>query len=942
MYSSYNSSSNNPNGDYSSTDSLNPTPLRDENTPPAPIAPQNRRRGSSMNMLLSTFGIRPNNTGSNNNNNNTIQAPHSHSSLNVELTPQTTNNVTNSGLASPNNLSSNNLPLNIPNSHNNNNNINNNLNARSLERAHLHNNHHRLHSHVYSSSNPALTSSSLGSSSDIPRAMTPTTMGNVAPGNPFNVNPSSVISNSSALNLSRTDTHGRMTPLNNYGTNTSIQINENQSAIPFTRPNYSNINSTDSNSPNPFRSVSNPTSPPRNRTNSSSSNPTNDNNNNINTGRSRSRTNVSHNNNNSTIVQSPIPVSNAPTSPSIIAPIAARRNVSQNSRNNSNNPIIISDDEQAAPRSNQLTHTASTSGAPVGASSPVDPTPFPSSHTQQIVETPFGIITAASDSPLEPSYTETSSLRRTATADSDLIHRTNTTDEVYRLGTELENTNTPVNRPSDDSNNNNNYNNASRNNINHTESRRNQITHDNTGHSIASDEVDTEMLDLNEESRDTATTHSNHSSSHHRPLPPTIPSGEIVSATRQSHSSNTHHNNNASSSNHNTPNNNITSSGRTSRTTTHSNRSHSHAPVNNDMNSQLPISISLTNDHGPSTNNNHRSQSPSRASTSLNLFATKDNPASLKNLRHFINGPNQDDPEKMIHLDLPANQIDSLDIDADTLRSRKNKYGLFSLRLTPFIDSHSSTSHAGLFFDPVIRSAGGGSQLVIGRYTERVREAISKIPEQFHPVVFKSKVVSRTHGCFKVDSKGNWFIKDVKSSSGTFLNHQRLSPASALSKDIILHDGDILQLGMDFRGGTEEIYRCVKMRVELNKSWKRKANAFNKEAIQRMKNLQKMTLGLEGDDCSICLSKIKPCQAIFISPCSHSWHFHCIRRLVMLQYPQFVCPNCRSACDLESTIESSDEESDFDLEEDSTSIHTKSSRRSSKNTRAIRATSNLT
>lgn len=110
------------------------------------------------------------------------------------------------------------------------------------------------------------------------------------------------------------------------------------------------------------------------------------------------------------------------------------------------------------------------------------------------------------------------------------------------------------------------------------------------------------------------------------------------------------------------------------------------------------------------------------------------------------------------------------------------------------------------------------SQLVIGRYTERVRDAISKIPEQYHPVVFKSKVVSRTHGCFKVDSQGNWYIKDVKSSSGTFLNHQRLSPASSLSKDTPLRDGDILQLGMDFRGGTEEIYRCVRMRIELNRS----------------------------------------------------------------------------------------------------------------------------
>ncbi|EJS42024.1 dma2p [Saccharomyces arboricola H-6] len=293
------------------------------------------------------------------------------------------------------------------------------------------------------------------------------------------------------------------------------------------------------------------------------------------------------------------------------------------------------------------------------------------------------------------------------------------------------------------------------------------------------------------------------------------------------------------------------------------------------------------------------------------------NQEMYKNLRHLIYAANQPNGTEILHLDLPVTNAEdsnnTTNVDEATLKQRKDKHGLFSIRLTPFIDSSSSTSQ-GLFFEPIIRKAGPGSQLVIGRYTERVRDAISKIPEQYHPVVFKSKVVSRTHGCFKVDSQGNWYIKDVKSSSGTFLNHQRLSPASSLSKDTLLRDGDILQLGMDFRGGTEEIYRCVRMRVELNRSWKLKANSFNKEALQRLQNLQKLTTGVEEEDCSICLCKIKPCQAIFISPCAHSWHFRCVRRLVMLSYPQFVCPNCRSSCDLEASFESSDEEDESDIE----------------------------
>ncbi|AAS51493.1 ACR267Cp [Eremothecium gossypii ATCC 10895] len=307
-------------------------------------------------------------------------------------------------------------------------------------------------------------------------------------------------------------------------------------------------------------------------------------------------------------------------------------------------------------------------------------------------------------------------------------------------------------------------------------------------------------------------------------------------------------------------------------------------------------------------------QSDAEASGNHNVssaaFEGKDSGlASLKNVRHFIYPAVPPADANKLNIELAHDGRTIEQQDENTIKMLKDKNGLFSLRLTPFID-HSTTNNPGLFFDPIVRTAGPSSQLVIGRYTERVREAIGSLPDHFHPVVFKSKVVSRTHGVFKVDEQGNWYVRDVKSSSGTFLNQMRLAQASVMSKDYPLKDGDILQLGMDFRGGTEEIYRCVKMRVELNKSWKRRANAFNKEALARLRNLQKLTAGLEEEDCSICLCKIKPCQAIFISPCSHSWHYQCIRRLVMTQYPQFICPNCRSSCDLEASLDSEDEEED--------------------------------
>lgn len=53
------------------------------------------------------------------------------------------------------------------------------------------------------------------------------------------------------------------------------------------------------------------------------------------------------------------------------------------------------------------------------------------------------------------------------------------------------------------------------------------------------------------------------------------------------------------------------------------------------------------------------------------------------------------------------------------------------------------------------------------------------------------------------------------------------------------------------------------------------------------------------------LTSIKqPCQCLFVAPCSHTWHFKCIRALLQgPNYPIFICPNCRAAADLEAEVE---------------------------------------
>lgn len=48
----------------------------------------------------------------------------------------------------------------------------------------------------------------------------------------------------------------------------------------------------------------------------------------------------------------------------------------------------------------------------------------------------------------------------------------------------------------------------------------------------------------------------------------------------------------------------------------------------------------------------------------------------------------------------------------------------------------------------------------------------------------------------------------------------------------------------------------------------------------------------------------QPCQALFIAPCAHIWHYKCIRPVLEgRSYPQFQCPNCRAYSDLEADVD---------------------------------------
>lgn len=70
--------------------------------------------------------------------------------------------------------------------------------------------------------------------------------------------------------------------------------------------------------------------------------------------------------------------------------------------------------------------------------------------------------------------------------------------------------------------------------------------------------------------------------------------------------------------------------------------------------------------------------------------------------------------------------------------------------------------------------------------------------------------------------------------------------------------------------------------------------------------------------CAICsfvvigLFGITIRQALFISPCSHTFHYKCIRPILEQHRPAFSCPLCRTYADLEEDVEVDGEQYEFE------------------------------
>ncbi|OUM67045.1 hypothetical protein PIROE2DRAFT_24155, partial [Piromyces sp. E2] len=190
-----------------------------------------------------------------------------------------------------------------------------------------------------------------------------------------------------------------------------------------------------------------------------------------------------------------------------------------------------------------------------------------------------------------------------------------------------------------------------------------------------------------------------------------------------------------------------------------------------------------------------------------------------------------------------------------------------------------------LTFDKIERDLIEGMVVKIGRQVNRPGNNNDNIAND-NAIWFKSKVVSRSHA--EIWAKdGQVYLKDTASSSGTFLNHMRLSPSGKESRPYPLKDNDIIQLGIDYQGKSEDIYKCVIIKIALLSA----TNPYSSHTSDDEVNSKTSV------DCCICLCGIGPFQALFVAPCSHCFHYKCVTPILSAGN-MFQCPLCRQVANL--------------------------------------------
>ncbi|KAF2643206.1 hypothetical protein P280DRAFT_488307 [Massarina eburnea CBS 473.64] len=110
---------------------------------------------------------------------------------------------------------------------------------------------------------------------------------------------------------------------------------------------------------------------------------------------------------------------------------------------------------------------------------------------------------------------------------------------------------------------------------------------------------------------------------------------------------------------------------------------------------------------------------------------------------------------------------------------------------------------------------------------------------------FDSKVLSRQHAEIWADRNGKIWIRDVKSSNGTFVNGQRLSPENRDSDPHELREQDMLELGIDIVSEDQKtiVHHKVAARVEHAGIYSNTANSMMDLNFGEMDTSQMSNLG---------------------------------------------------------------------------------------------------
>ncbi|CAD5226100.1 unnamed protein product [Bursaphelenchus xylophilus] len=138
---------------------------------------------------------------------------------------------------------------------------------------------------------------------------------------------------------------------------------------------------------------------------------------------------------------------------------------------------------------------------------------------------------------------------------------------------------------------------------------------------------------------------------------------------------------------------------------------------------------------------------------------------------------------------------------------KNNKSATTTVQGPLAILSPSSNSH---YFEErrVPVSRGEDHAVKIGR-------AVARIQPSLNNAIFDCKVLSRNHALLWFDD-GHFYIKDTRSSNGTFVNNLRLSSSGEESAPRILFSGDVLQLGVEIVDSSKNVASgCITCVIKL-------------------------------------------------------------------------------------------------------------------------------